>query len=147
MKMNNDITKFEFLLTLSGNIVVQRYFSVMDYNPEAKDSLDMYHQVTHICDEISNFLKIKTLEYLDSNQNIYPVNDNSGDDTKDKNEHFLVEIKLDNQVFIQRIFPAYVYPPKVRYAVDIRPLLRGFLDGLAQTLSSKRVIIKYLSTH
>lgn len=138
--MNNEITKFEFLLTLSGNIVVQRYFSVSDYNPKAKNSFEMYQQVSYICEEISNFLKIKTLEYIDPNQGNFPLNDNFVDESKDKNEHFLVEIKLDNQVFIQRIFPAYVYPPKVRYTVDIRPLLRGFLDGLTQVLSTKKVI-------
>lgn len=142
--MNNDITKFEFLLTLSGNIVVQRFFSVMDYNPDAKNSIEMFNHVEFICDEINNFLKIKTLEYLDSNQNIYPFNEISNDDGRDKNEHFLLEIKFDNQVFIQRIFPAYVFPPKVRYAVDIRPMLRSFLDGLSSTLSRKKVDNKYL---
>ena len=37
-----DITKMEFLLTLNENIVVQRYFNVKGYNPDAKSSIEFY---------------------------------------------------------------------------------------------------------
>ena len=65
------------------------------------------------------------------------------DETKEK-EHFLMEIKLGDDVFIQRIFPAYYYHPKVRYTVDIRPRLKTILSDLTDILSTEELETKYL---
>jgi spore coat polysaccharide biosynthesis protein SpsF (cytidylyltransferase family) len=59
-------------------------------------------------------------------------------------EHFLVQIKVGDDVFIQRIFPAYYYHPKVRYTVDIRPNLKRFLLDLTDILSSEELETTYL---
>ena len=50
---NQDITKFEFLLTLEQNIVIQRFFNVTNYNPESKISFFLHECVKEICREIS----------------------------------------------------------------------------------------------
>ena len=55
-----------------------------------------------------------------------------------------MEIKLGDDVFIQRIFPAFVYHPKVRYTVDIRPRLKRILSDLTDILSSDEVEATYL---
>jgi glycine betaine/choline ABC-type transport system substrate-binding protein len=60
-------------------------------------------------------------------------------------EHFLLEIKLGDEVFIQRIFPAYYYHPKVRYTVDIRPKLKRILSDLTDILSSEELETTYLN--
>ena len=126
-----DITKFEFLLTLEGNIIVQRFFNVKDY-------------VKNICEDISEDLKIKSSNYLCENQN-YILNSESVEDSKVAGkEEFLLEIKLDDDVFIQRIFPAYVFHPKVRYTVDIRPRLKRILSDLTDILSSEELETAYL---
>jgi hypothetical protein len=39
----HDSIKMEFLLTLNDNIVVQRFFNVKGFNPEAKNSTEFYH--------------------------------------------------------------------------------------------------------
>ena len=67
---SQEITKFEFLLTLGGNIVCQRYFNVRDYNPLAKHSMDLHSYVKEICNEIEYDLKIKSSNYLCENKNI-----------------------------------------------------------------------------
>ena len=41
MKEQNDVVKLEFLLKLNENIVVQRYFNVRGYNPNARKSLEL----------------------------------------------------------------------------------------------------------
>jgi hypothetical protein len=137
---NQDITKFEFLLTLEKNIVIQRFFSVPNYNPASKNSIDLYVCVTLICQEISEDLKLKTLDYMNSNPNLFF-------DFKwpeDKEEYFLLKIKLGDEVFISRIFPAHIYHPKVRYAVDIRPKVRKILSDLTNVLSSRKLTKSYL---
>lgn len=145
MTNQQDITKFEFLLTLDGNIVCQRYFNVKGHNPQARRSMDLHYYVKNISEEISEDLKIKTSDYLCENQN-YFLNLESVEEPEDnKKEEFLIEIKLNEDVFIQRIFPAYYFHPKVRYTVDIRPKLKRILSDLTDILSYKELETTYLN--
>lgn len=139
-----DITKFEFLLSLDGNIICQRFFNVKDHNPQARRSMDLHYYVKNICTDISEDLKIKSSNYLCENQN-YILNFESVEDSKiNEKEEFLLEIKIGEDVFIQRMFPAYYYHPKVRYSVDIRPRLKTILTDLTDILSSEELETTYL---
>jgi len=142
---NNDTTKVEFLLSLSGNIICQRFFNVKDFNHNARRSLDIKYDVANICEEISNDLKEKTLDFLNSNQNYFPVLESVETSEAQEEEYFLLELKLNDAVFIQRIFAAHVFPPNVRYSVDIRPKLRRILNNLTETLSDDEVNTTYMS--
>lgn len=147
--MNNkekeqDVTKFEFLLTLQGNIICQRYFNVKDYNPDATRSLDIYEYIKNISEDIREDLKIKTSDYLCQNQDYFLDNEVVEDEDVAEKENFLIELKLDNHVFMSRIFPAHFYHPKVRYTVDIRPKLKTILSKLTDILSSKNLVTNYL---
>ncbi len=127
--------KFEFLLTLDGNIICQRFFNVRDYNPRARKSMNLHYEVKNICEEISEDLKIKSSEYLIENQGFFMNNDVVEDPKEAEEQYFLLQIKQGDDVFIQRIFAAHYYHPKVRYAVDIRPKLRRILADLTDALS------------
>ena len=139
-----DITKFEFLLSLDGNIICQRYFNVKDHVNEARRSMDLHYYVQNICEDISEDLKMKSSDYLCENQNYFLSSDYVEDMNEKDREHFLLEIKLNEDVFIQRIFPAYYYHPKVRYTVDIRPKLKRILSDLTDILSSEDLETTYL---
>lgn len=140
-----DTTKFEFLLSLGNNIVVQRYFNVKDHNPQAIRSLDLYETVKNICEDISEDLKIKTSSYLCENQSFFTNPDIIEEGVGHEKECFLLEVKLNEAVFISRIFPSSVYHPKIRYTVDIRPRLKDFLSELTYVLSSTELETKYLN--
>lgn len=127
--------KFEFLLTLDGNIICQRFFNVKDYNPVTRRSMNLHYEVKNICENISEDLKIKSSEYLIDNQGFFLNNDNVEDPKELEEQYFLLQIKQGDDVFIQRIFAAHYYHPKVRYAVDIRPRLRRILADLTEVLS------------
>jgi hypothetical protein len=143
-KEQQDITKFEFLLSLEGNIICQRYFNVKDHVEQSRRSLDLHYYVKNICDQISEDLKIKSSNYLCENQ-AFILNSEVVEDLKsDGKEEFLFEIKLGDDVFISRIFPAYYYHPKVRYTVDIRPKLKKFLSELTDILSDSNLETTYL---
>jgi hypothetical protein len=144
MSNQQDITKFEFILTLEGNIICQRYFNVKDHVPQARRSMDLHYYLKNICDEISEDLKIKSSNYLCENQNFILNSESVEDLNEERKEHFLLEIKLNDDVFIQRIFPAYYYHPKVRYTVDIRPKLKMILSDLTDILSSEDLETTYL---
>jgi hypothetical protein len=144
MSNQQDATKFEFLLTLEGNIICQRFFNVKNHNPKSKRSLDLHEEVKNICEEISQDLKIKSSDFLCENQNFLYNSEDVEEVKDDKKEYFLLEIKQDDHVFIQRIFPAYLYHPKVRYTVDIRPKLKDILNNLTEVLSLQDLETSYL---
>jgi hypothetical protein len=141
---NDEMQKFEFLLTLDGNIICQRYFFVKDHNPRAKKSMDLHYEVKNICDEISHDLKIKSSDYLSENLHFFTNNDFVEDPKERDEQYFLLQIKQFDEVFIERIFPAHYYHPKVRYAVDIRPMLKTVLNNLTEILSDKNPETTYL---
>lgn len=145
MKTTNDeMNKFEFLLTLDGNIICQRYFFVKDYNPRAKRSMDLHYEVKNICEKISEDLKIKSSNYLVENQHIFLNNEIVEEPNELDEQYFLLQIKQLDDVFIERIFPAHYYHPKVRYAVDIRPMLKKVLNDLTEILSLDEPEMTYL---
>ena len=138
MKTKLDNTqKCEFLLKLEDNIVCQRFFSVRNFNELATHSLDLHYSVTYIVEDIIHQLKLKTLFLLDSD---YKENST---ELEQKEEHFTITIKKGKNVIYVRNFRADLYPPKVRYTVDIRPQISSILRDLTQTLSSKKVVTKY----
>jgi hypothetical protein len=141
---SQDITKFEFLLTLEKNIVIQRYFNVPNYNPKTRNSLDLHECVKYICGEISQDLKMKTLDYLCEDHKSFLDFNHEELTTRPDEEYFLLRIILGEEVFISRIFPAHIYHPKARYAVDIRPKVRRILSDLTNVLSSDVLNNKYL---
>jgi len=144
MSNNQEITKFEFLLTLEGNIICQRFFNVKDHNPKSRRSMDLHEYVKEISYKISEDLKVKSSDYLCENQNYFLNSDNVEETTEKVEEHFLLQIKLGDDVFIQRMFPAHYYHPKVRYTVDIRPRLKEILSDLTEILSMSQLETTYL---
>jgi hypothetical protein len=139
-----DITKFEFLLTLEKNIVIQRFFNVSHYNPMAKNSMDLYECVKSICWEIGRDLKNKTEDIMSDNPEFFSSEQRAEEIKNFKEEHFLLQIKLGDDIFISRIFPAHIYHPKARYAVDIRPKVRKILSDLTNVLSAEKLNKTYL---
>ena len=129
--------KCEFLLELGNNIICQRYFTVRNFNHKAIYSLDLHNTVRYIVDKIESSLVLKTLHFLDSS---YRENSN---DLPNKGETFTITIKVGNRKILTTIFPSSVYPPKIRYTVDIRPQISYILRELTETLSSKKLTTHY----
>ena len=119
--------KCEFLLELGNNIICQRYFTVRNFNQRAIHSLDLYHTLSYVVDKIETSLVTKTLHFLD---NSYRENSN---DLPNKGETFTITIKVGNRKILTKIFPSSVYPPKIRYTVDIRPHISSILRELEKT--------------
>lgn len=140
----DNITKFEFLLSLEGHIVCQRFFNVRDHVDQSRRSMDLHYYIKNICEDFMEDLKIKSSNYLCENQNYILHSEVVDESAIPEKEHFLMEIKLGEDVFIQRLFPAYLYHPKARYTVDIRPRLKRILSDLTDILSSEELETSYL---
>jgi hypothetical protein len=141
MKNNQDnMQKCEFLLKLSDNIVCQRYFTVRKFNDYATNSMDLHELVTYIADDIESDLKRKTLLLLDSR---YYDRDIAELNLFENEEYFTITIKRGTKEVYQRAILAHIYPPKVRFTVDIRPKLNKILRDLTDVLSQDEVVCNY----
>mgnify|MGYP000882683401 CR=1 FL=1 len=135
---DQDVTKVEFLLMCNDNIVVQRFFNVKGFNKNAHKSEEFYEHMDMLCRELQYDLKMRSVVYMLDNK--YEISENPeilNTSITDGEENFNLYIKLGDMTICQRTFDAKVYPPKVRYTVDLRPKLKGILNGLTDIFSGK----------
>jgi hypothetical protein len=141
-----EITKMEFLMTLNDNIVVQRFFNVRNYNPKAKNSMEFYDYFKGLGEKLQYDLKMKSVIYLLDNKHIIEE-DPSVMNTSytDGEEVFNMYVKVGDHAICHRNFDAKVYPPKVRYTVDVRPEIKAVLKELTDIFSSENLTTQYLN--
>jgi hypothetical protein len=138
-------TKLEFLMKVNNNIIVQRLFNIKDYNSSAKSSIDLYNLIKDFKFDLERELKMKTATYM--LDNMYEIMNNpSVLDTSytDGPESFSILIKEGDVTICHREFDAKIYPPKIRYTVDVRPHLKNLLMSLTDIFSSTNLTYEYL---
>jgi hypothetical protein len=140
-----DSTKMEFLLTLNDNIVVQRFFNVRGYNPQAKNSIEFYEFIKSLKEELEYYLKMKTVVYMMDNMEAI-MHDPKIMETSftEDAEIFNIYVKVNDQTICHRIFDGKKFPPKVRYTVDVRPYLKDVLRELTDIFSDYDLSYQYL---
>ena len=143
---DQDQVKMEFLLTLNDNIVVQRFFNVRGYNPKARVATDLYEYMYEVKQTLHDYLKMKTVVYMLDNKEAI-IHDPKIMETSftDGPENFHLYVKVGDETICHRIVDAKLYPPKVRYTVDIRPELKTILRGLTDIFSTENLCFKYMN--
>ena len=142
---DQESVKLEFLMMVNDNIIVQRFFNVREFNNEGKNSLELYELLREFKEDIQSQLSLKTVTYM--TDNMYEIiNNPSILDTSyiDGPEYFNIFIKQNDVTICHRQVDAKVYPPKVRYTVDVRPHLKNLLMNLTDIFSSKNLTKKYI---
>lgn len=141
-----DTTKMEFLMTLNDNIIVQRFYNVKGYNPKSRRSLDVSYALKEVAELVENNLKIKSLIYMVDNQDQIMTDPEILETSNTEGaEYFNLYIKIGDETICHRIVDAKLYPPKVRYTVDIRPELKTILRGLTDIFSAENLSYKYMN--
>ncbi len=140
-----DSTKMEFLLTLNDNIVVQRFFNVKGFNPQAKNSMEFYDFIKRLKESLQYALKMKTVIYMiDNKESIMDDPKIMETSQTDGPEIFNIFVKVGDETICHRIFDGKLFPPKVRYTVDVRPFLKEVLKELTDIFSEKDLSYDYL---
>ena len=145
---DQESVKLEFLMMVNDNIIVQRFFNVREFNNEGKNSLELYDLLREFKDDIQTQLSLKTVTYM--TDNMYEIINNPAIlDTSyiDGPEYFNIFIKQNDVTICHRQVDAKVYPPKVRYTVDVRPHLKNLLMNLTDIFSSKNLTKKYIDVN
>ena len=138
-------TKLEFLMMVNDNIIVQRFFNVRDFNPEAKNSLELYEYLHEFKELLEYDLKMKSVDYMLANS--YEIMSNPAvldTSNTDGPEHFKIFIKVNDVTICHRMMDAKIFPPKIRYTVDIRPHIKTLLSDLTDIFSSKKLTYEYI---
>ena len=133
-----ELTKVEFLLTCNENIVVQRFFNVRNFNVNATKSEELYDYIRFFCNNLKDDLKLRSVVYMLENK--YEIAENPSmleTSITEGEENFNLYIKIDGNTVCHRVFDAKVYPPKVRYTVDLRPRLKKVLSEITEILSGQ----------
>lgn len=148
MKEQQDTTKLEFVMMVNNNIIVQRFFNVRDYNSNAKSSSELYEYLKDLKEQLSYELKMKTAVYMLDNR--YEIENNPevlNTSYTDGPEYFNIFLKEGDKTICHRQFNAKIYPPKIRYTVDIRPHIKSILSELTDIFSSENLTYKYLEVN
>jgi hypothetical protein len=146
MKEQNDVTKVEFLITLNNNFVVQRFFNVKGYNEKNENSVDLYEYIKYLSESLQTKLRNKCMVYMLDNR--YQIEEDPSileTSNTDGPEIFNIILKVGNKTICHRIIDAKLYPPKVRYTLDIRPDIKNILRELTDILSEKNLSYQYLN--
>ena len=146
MKEQNDVTKVEFLITLNNNFVVQRFFNVKGYHEKAESSVELYEYIKYLSESLQTKLRNKCMVYMLDNR--YQIEEDPNileTSNTDGPEIFNIILKVGNKTICHRIIDAKLYPPKVRYTLDIRPDIKNILRELTDILSEKNLSYGYLN--
>jgi len=141
-----DELPYEFILYINGKIICQRYFNIKGFNENSLTNENIKNLADSLCGLnngeyglpgiIPAFLKNKTYEYLWDNYNPHVVQNQ--DDIKtysEKNDSFQFDIKINKKLVMTTGFSANFYPPRVRYAVDIKEIIPNIISEIKTYLS------------
>lgn len=140
--------RFEFVLYINDHIICQRYFNIRDYNEDVLKSYDIKELMDNIAgmnnDDfgklgiIPKYLKDKSIDYLWDNYNPYFVQkEETTKNIFDKIDNFQFEIKVDKMTVAKSEFCGNFFPPKVRYAVDVREIIPSIMSEIRHYFSQK----------
>jgi hypothetical protein len=141
-----DVTKMEFLVKLNENIVIQRFFNVKNFNDDSKNSMEVHEYLKETCQMLENQLWVKTHDYMNENMELIISDPTIMNTSKtDGPEWFNVSVKVGEQTICQRGFDAKPYPPKARYTLDMRPVVKNVLNDLTDIFSAKNFSKNYMN--
>ena len=91
------------------------------------------------------YLKMKTVVYMMDNRDAISHDPKIMDTSfTDGPEIFNLFVKVGEQTICHRQFDGKLFPPKVRYTVDVRPFLKDVLRDLTDIFSNNQLSYQYL---
>lgn len=147
-------SKFQFSLMINNNIVVERFFDVRDFNPESIKSLEVKDLMDTIFGDgdtnnghlgiIPTYLKDLSVDYLWNNYNPhFQQTDENMRINSDKNDMLQFEIRYDKKLIGKSEIRGNSFPPRVRYSIDIKPIIPQILSEIRYYLSRESYTLAY----
>jgi hypothetical protein len=136
-------------LYINDNIICQRYFNIIGFDEESVDSLEIKDLMESIAGMsngshgslgiIPRYLQKKSLTYMWDNYNPYSMQQEENvKSIFDRKDNFQFEIKVDEKTIAKTEFSGNFFPPKIRYAVDVREIIPAIMNEIRISLSQKK---------
>lgn len=144
--------RFEFLLYINDHIICQRYFNIREFNEHSIRSAEMKELMDNICSMnnewgqmgiLPKFLKNKAIDYLWNNNKSYYSSTQVNRNIFEKPDNFQFEIRVDEKMVAKSVFSGNFFPPKVRYAVDIKEIIPTIMTEIRYFLSQRKYTKEY----
>jgi hypothetical protein len=146
--------RFEFVLYINNNIIVQRYFQVPNYNKAFRFSME----VKTLMDEVMGMnngafgslgmipdsFKEQTMRESWDYYNPYYSQDQDKIKSRDlfsKEDIFSLELKVDKRVVGKAQFCGNYFPPSVRHSVNINPIIPDIINTMKHYMSLKEYTV------
>lgn len=142
--------RFEFVFYINGNIIVQRFFDVPNYNPKFRYSLESKELMDSLMGMnngpfgtlgiIPNSFKEKNMrnEWREYNpyevQNANWINPNN-ENLFEKEDNFTLKIKVDRRTIVEGQFCGNYFPKYVRHFVDITGVIGDVISEITDYMS------------
>jgi hypothetical protein len=141
--------RFQFVLYINDNIICQRYFNIIGFDELSIDSLEIKELMESIggmnngdhgsLGIIPRYLQKKSITYLWDNYNPYSIqNDENPKSIFERKDNFQFEIKVDEKTVGKTEFSGNYFPPKIRYAVDVREIIPEIMGEIRSHLTQKK---------
>lgn len=120
MKTKNDY-QFDFSLFINDKIICQRFFKDNNYKKNYINFNEAVEIITVTTNLIKDFIKSESIDLLWKNYDSY--NRKTMLYKEAKNDLFKIEVSYNSKLIASSCIEAYIYPPKVKYNVNIRPII------------------------
>jgi hypothetical protein len=145
-------TRFEFVLKLNKDIIVQRFFNVRKFNDKAARSLSMKDTTDEVVSIIKKGIMKKSVDHLWNNYDPYGFYyDDDGElvikdipkyNLNDIKDNFTFTVKVDGRPVSETMFSGYglCIPvffesgQRIRYIVDIKDSISTIISRLQNAL-------------
>jgi hypothetical protein len=153
----NEELRYQFVLYINDNIICQRYFNIFDFNEDSLNSIELKELMESVAGMnngnhgslgiIPRYLQRKSLTYLWDNYNPYATQyDENNKNIFERKDNFQFEIKIDEKSVAKTEFSGNYFPPKIRYAVDVREIIPEIISEVRTYLSQKSYTIDSKTT-
>lgn len=116
--------KFDFTLLLNDKIICQRNFDIRDYNHNCQKSLEIKEMISEAIMVIESQLKNKSLDCLWESYNPFTPKIIPQINPKNiRSDLFKLNVNMNSEIMVSGCFDGCKYPPKIRYQVNIKPLV------------------------
>jgi len=120
--------QFDFSLFINDKIICQRFFKDNNYMKNQIDFNDAVEIINVTTNLIKDFIKSESIKLLWKN---YDCNSQKVMfHAPLKNDLFKVTISYNSKLIATSCIDGYIYPPKVKYQVDIRPIIPVIISNI-----------------
>lgn len=112
---------FDFTLFINDKIICQRLFNDKNYNKNQIDFNKAIEIITVTTDLIKDLLKFQSIELLWKNYDSYSHKTILHKESK--NDLFKITLSYNSKLLVSSYINGNIYQPKIKYGVDIRPII------------------------